>query len=142
MQLAFSIIWFTEILKIWQEEKLHTKHYMIEHVILLKIQSKVDIKEVLLLWFINLLIRNLHFQINLLLNVVILVLIKMNNWLKNCLNELLENLENVKCIHYLKTIFGVLILRICNSYLNLIKEYAFYYFVLLIFLVNLYSLFL
>ena len=117
-----------EILKIWQEEELHTKHYMIEHVILLKIQSKMDIKVVFLLWFINFLIRNLlHFQINLLLNVVVLVLIKMNNWLKNCLNELLENLENVKCIHYLKTIFGVLILRICSSYLNLIKEYAFYY---------------
>ena len=132
-----------EILKIWQEEELHTKHYMIEHVILLKIQSKMDIKEVFLLWFINFLIRNLlHFQINLLLNVVVLVLIKMNNWLKNCLNELLENLENVKCFHYLNTIFGVLILRICNSYLNLIKKYAFYYFVLLIFLVNLYRLFL
>ena len=132
-----------EILKIWQEEELHTKHYMIEHVILLKIQSKMDIKVVFLLWFINFLIRNLlHFQINLLLNVVVLVLIKMNNWLKNCLNELLENLENVKCFHYLNTIFGVLILRICNSYLNLIKKYAFYYFVLLIFLVNLYRLFL
>ena len=53
-----------------------------------KKQNMMDIKEVLLLWFINFLIKNL-FQLQIyLLKVVVLILKsnKMNNWLKNYTN--------------------------------------------------------
>ena len=48
---------------------------------------------------------------------VLVLIIKLNrisNWLKNYTNQLLEHLKKEKYIHHLKTIFGVLILQICN----------------------------
>ena len=39
------------------EEQLLIKYYMIKHLILLKIQNMMDIKEVFLQWFINVLTR-------------------------------------------------------------------------------------
>ena len=41
------------------EKRLLIKYYIIKHLILLKIQNMMDIKEVLLQWFINLWIRSL-----------------------------------------------------------------------------------
>ena len=55
----------------------------------------MDIKEALLLWFKNCLIKNL-------LQVVVLLLNKINNQLRNCTNQLLEILKNVKYINQLK----------------------------------------
>ena len=40
--------------------------------------------------------------------------IKQNEQLAEELNQLLEKLKNIKCIHCFKTIFGMLILQICN----------------------------
>ena len=62
-------------------------------------KNMVDMKEVLLLWFINC------------LTVVLLImkLNKMNNQQKNHTNQLLKNLKEEKYINHLKTIFGVLI---------------------------------
>ena len=34
---------------------------------------------------------------------------KMSNWLKNFINQLLENLKQEECIQHLKKIFGALI---------------------------------
>ena len=49
-------------------------------------------------------------------------------------------LEKRKYIYLLKTIFGVLILLICDQQINIIKGFSFY--VLLIFSVNMYRFFL
>ena len=49
-----------EILKICQEEQLLIKYYLIKRLILLKIQIIMVIKEVLLQWFINFLIKSLY----------------------------------------------------------------------------------
>ena len=49
--------WLMKILNIWLEEQLLMKYCMIKHLILLKIQNMMDIKEVLLQWFINFLIK-------------------------------------------------------------------------------------
>ena len=46
-----------EILKIQLEKHPLIKHCMIKHLILLKIQNMIDIKGVLIQWFINFLIR-------------------------------------------------------------------------------------
>ena len=40
--------------------------------------------------------------------------LKMNNWLKNFINPLLENSKKEKNIEHSKTIFWVLILQICS----------------------------
>ena len=80
----------------------------------------MNIKEVLLQWFINFLIKSPHVL------VLKMKLNKMNNQLKNCKNQLLENLKKEKYIHHLKIIFGKLIFQICNYYVNLIKEFVFY----------------
>ena len=48
-----------EILKIEIKEHLLIKYYAIKNLILLKIQNMVDIKEVLLQWFMDFLIKNL-----------------------------------------------------------------------------------
>ena len=45
--------------KIEREKKLQIKYYILSHLKLLVIQDMMDIKEDLLLWFINLLIENL-----------------------------------------------------------------------------------
>ena len=54
----------------YQEKQLQINYCVIKHLILLKIQKVMDIKEVLLLWLINFLIRNLLkvVVLNLLLN--------------------------------------------------------------------------
>ena len=46
-----------EILIIQLEEQLLIKYCVIKHLILLKIQNEMDIKEVLLQWLINFLIK-------------------------------------------------------------------------------------
>ena len=45
------MIWFMEILNIYLEEQLVIKYYVKKHLLLLKIQNMMDIKEVLLQWF-------------------------------------------------------------------------------------------
>ena len=74
------------------------EYYVIKHLILLIIQNMMDITEALL-----------H------LKVVTWILKKMKNWLKNFKNQLIKVFEKEKYIHYLKTIFRVLILQICNQ---------------------------
>ena len=54
----------------------------------------------------NFLIKNLQ--------VVVLNLRQINNLEMNFINQLLKDLEEEKYIHYLKTIFGLLILQICS----------------------------
>ena len=97
-----------DILKIYKKDQLQTKYYEIKYLIILKIQNVMDIKEVLLLWFMNFLIKSPQ--------VVVLKtnLNKMNKYLKNHTHQLLENFKNEKYINLLKTIFGVLIFQICN----------------------------
>ena len=56
-KLVFNMIWLMEILNIYQEQHLQIKYYRIKHLILLKIQNTIDIKEVLLLRFLNVLIK-------------------------------------------------------------------------------------
>ena len=80
-------------------------------LVLLKIQNMMDIKEVLVLWFIIFLVKcPLHLQINL-LNVVVLImkLNKIRNWLKNYTKQLLKNFKKEEFILNLQTISGVLI---------------------------------
>ena len=64
----------------------------------------LHIKEVLGPWFINFLIKK---QLQVL--VLKMKISKMNNWLKNYINQLLKNLKKEKYIHHLKTIFRMLI---------------------------------
>ena len=52
---------------------------------------------------------------------------------KEYTNQLLENLKKEKYTYLLYTIFGALILQVCNWSVNLIKDLDFYY-VLLIFM--------
>ena len=51
--------WFMKILKIYLEEQLLIKYCMIKHLILLKIQNMMDIKEVFLQSSTNFLIKKL-----------------------------------------------------------------------------------
>ena len=60
----------------------------------------VNIKKVLLQWYINFLIKNLK-------EAVLLIIKKIYNQLKNCINQLLKNLKKEKCILHLEIIFGV-----------------------------------
>ena len=50
--------WLIKILMICLEEKLPITYYMVKHLILLKILNMTDIKEVLIQWFINLLLKS------------------------------------------------------------------------------------
>ena len=54
---VFNRTWLMEILMIQLEEQLLLKYCVIKHLILLKIQNEMDIKEVLLQWFIHFLIK-------------------------------------------------------------------------------------
>ena len=82
-------------------------HY--KQMILLKIQNIMDVKGVLLQWFINLLIMGLlHLEIKLL--VVVLLKVKIyytNSCRKNCTSQLIKNLKNVRNILLLKAAFGL-----------------------------------
>ena len=49
--------WLLEILKIYLEKQLLIKYYVMKHLTLLKIQNMMSIKEVLLQWCINFLIK-------------------------------------------------------------------------------------
>ena len=60
---------------------------------------------------------------------------------KNYTYQLLENLRKQKYTHLLQTILRVLVLQICNWQVNLIKEFDFFY-ALLIFIANMHGLFL
>ena len=51
--------WLLKILKIYLEEQLLVKYYVIKHLTLLKIQNIMDINVDLLQWFRNLLIKGL-----------------------------------------------------------------------------------
>ena len=55
------MIYILEILKSSLDERLLIKYYKVKHLILLKIQSTMDINMNLLQWFINFLIKS---QIN------------------------------------------------------------------------------
>ena len=52
-KLAFNMIWLMEIFTIYQEEQLLKNYYVTKHLILLKMQKRIENKEVLLQWFIN-----------------------------------------------------------------------------------------
>ena len=69
--------------------------------------SKYDIKKVLLLWFINFLMKKPQ------LVVLLMKLNKINNWLRSYTNQLLKNVKKGEFILHLKTISGVLIELIC-----------------------------
>ena len=103
----------------------------------------MDIKEVLLLWFINFLIKSpLHLQLNQLKVVMLIMkLNKKSNWLKNYKSELLKNVKKEEFILHLKTIFGGADLTDMQLISKFNKGLDFYY-VLLIFLVNMLGLFL
>ena len=64
-----------------------------------------------------------------------------NNQQKTYTNQLLERLRKEKYIHLLQTIFWAQIEQIFDSFVNLLKEFNFYY-VLLIFIANMHGLFL
>ena len=49
--------WLIEILKTWLEEQLLIKYCVIKHLILLRIQNMMNIKEILLQWSKNFLIK-------------------------------------------------------------------------------------
>ena len=69
----------------------------------------MDIKEVFLLWFIGLLIKSRK------LVVLIMKLNKMNKKLKNYTSQLSKYFKKEQFILHSKTIFGVLIWRICKQ---------------------------
>ena len=46
-----------EILRTYVEQQLLVKYWVIKYLVLLKIQNMMDIKQVLLQWFINFLIK-------------------------------------------------------------------------------------
>ena len=71
----------------------------------------------------------------------VLIFLKIQNKQKNYTSQLLGNLKNEWHIYLTKTIFRVLILWIHHWSVNLIKDFAFYY-LLLIFIVNINGLFL
>ena len=50
-------MWLMEILRICLEEQLLIEYYMIKHLLLLKVQNMMVIKEVLPQWFTNILIK-------------------------------------------------------------------------------------
>ena len=54
---CFNMTWLMENLKIKLEEQLLIKYCVIKHLVLLKIQNMMDIKRVLLQWFINFLTK-------------------------------------------------------------------------------------
>ena len=74
---------------------------MNKHLILLKIQNKMDINVDLLQWSINCLIKKP------LLVVLKMKIFQTNNELKNYTIQLLENLIKERYTHILSTIFGV-----------------------------------
>ena len=45
IKLAFNVTWLMEILRIYQEEQLLIKYYVIKCLILLKIQNMMDINK-------------------------------------------------------------------------------------------------
>ena len=51
------MIWCMEILRTYIEQQLLVKYWVIKYLVLLKIQNMMDIKQVLLQWFINFLIK-------------------------------------------------------------------------------------
>ena len=57
IRLVFNMIWLMEILKILKKEQVLIKFYEIKHLILLKTINMMVIKEGLLLWFLNFLIK-------------------------------------------------------------------------------------
>ena len=70
------------------EEQLLIKYSVIKHLILLKIQNIIDIDEVLLQCFINILIKKAFGE-------------AIKELPKELHKQLLENLEKEKCIHIL-----------------------------------------
>ena len=80
-----------EILNIHHKEQLQIKYYVKKYLLLLKIQNMTNIKEVLFIWFMIVLKEGSKLVVlNLLLK---MKLNKINNYLKNFTNQLLENLK-------------------------------------------------
>ena len=80
-----------EILNIHHKEQLQVKYYVKKYLLLLKIQNMTNIKEVLFIWFMIVLKEGSKLVVlNLLLK---MKLNKINNYLKNFTNQLLENLK-------------------------------------------------
>ena len=83
-----------EILNIHHKEQLQIKYYVKKYLLLLKIQNMMNIKEVLFIWFMIVLKKRPKLVVlNLLLK---MKLNKINNYLKNFTNQLLENLKKEK----------------------------------------------
>ena len=83
-----------EILNIHHKEQLQIKYYVKKYLLLLKIQNMTNIKEVLFIWFMIVLKKRPKLVVlNLLLK---MKLNKINNYLKNFTNQLLENLKKEK----------------------------------------------
>ena len=59
IKLAFNMTRLMEILRIYLEEQLMIKYYVIKHLILLKIKNMKYINADLLHWFINYLIKSI-----------------------------------------------------------------------------------
>ena len=78
---------------------------LIKHLMLLKIKNMMNIKEVLLLWFINFLMKSLK------VIVFIMKLNKMSNWQQNYTNKLLKNLENFYIYRYNYFFIGISIVN-------------------------------
>ena len=56
------MIWLFKILRIYLEEQLPIKYYMIKRLILQKIQNMVDVNADFLQWFIHFLINDFRAQ--------------------------------------------------------------------------------
>ena len=78
-------------------EQLLIKHYRIKHLVLLKSQNIMNIKEVFLLWFKSFLIIVCQVK----------ALFKTKNQQKNYTNQKSENIKNWKYTHLSKIIFWV-----------------------------------
>ena len=107
-KLVFNMMWLMEILKIYLEKQLLIKYYVIKHLILQKIIKYDRYERRLASVFYKIFIKTLQ---------VVMLKVKLyqtKNQLKNYTNQLLENLKNQKYTYLLKTIFGLLILLICN----------------------------
>ena len=99
MKLAFNMTRLMEILKIFLEDQLLIKYYITKHLTCIKTQSMTDIKEVLLRWFNNFLIKKLLVLI-LLLHAHFQRLYGQRPWLSGAVkNEIMSNQQLAQKIH-------------------------------------------
>ena len=100
------MIWLIEISRISLEDQLPTKHYVIKHSLLLKLQNIVDVSMQLLKWFTNLLADKSSVKSEIMANQQLAETLH--------ISQLLGNLKNLKYTLSLKTTFWVLIYDICS----------------------------